>query len=406
MTKPKLRFKDKNGNAYPEWEENLLGDIGELRNGIAKGSEFFGHGHKFINLQDVFGKDCLYNDDYDLVETSDKERQLNDLKKGDVIFVRSSVKPSGVGLPSVVMEDLKDTVFSGFLIRFREHKLCLNLLYKRYCFIVDSFRREVLKRSSSSANTNINQDNLANIKLKIPCLEEQEKIAFFLSKVDELINECEGEVKDLREQKKGLMQKIFSQQIRFKDSNNNHYPEWEEKKIGEVCKTFSGGTPSITNNSYYNGDIPFIKSGEIHSCKTEMTITEAGLKNSSAKLVNKGDLLFALYGATSGEVDISQINGAINQAILCIRSDELNLIFLKNLLSFNKDEILCKYLQGGQGNLSAEIVKSLHFKFPCKEEQEKIAKVLSKMDELIEEKKVLLSDWQQFKKGLLQQMFV
>lgn len=79
--KPKLRFKDKNGNAYPEWEENLLGDIGELRNGIAKGSEFFGHGHKFINLQDVFGKDCLYNDDYDLVETSEKERQLNDLKK-------------------------------------------------------------------------------------------------------------------------------------------------------------------------------------------------------------------------------------------------------------------------------------------------------------------------------------
>ena len=145
MTKPKLRFKDKNGNAYPEWEENLLGDIGELRNGIAKGSEFFGHGHKFINLQDVFGKDCLYNDDYDLVETSEKEHQLNDLKKGDVIFVRSSVKPSGVGLPSVVMEDLKDTVFSGFLIRFREHKLCLNLLYKRYCFIVDSFRREVLQ---------------------------------------------------------------------------------------------------------------------------------------------------------------------------------------------------------------------------------------------------------------------
>lgn len=227
-----------------------------------------------------------------------------------------------------------------------------------------------------------------------------------MSKVDELINECEGEVKDLEEQKKGLMQKIFSQQIRFKDSNNNPYPDWEEKKIGNVCKTFSGGTPSVTNNSYYNGDIPFIKSGEIHSSQTEINITEEGLKNSSAKLVTKGDLLFALYGATSGEVDISKIDGAINQAILCIRSGNTNLLFLKNLFSLYKEQILCKYLQGGQGNLSAEIVKSLHFKFPCLEEQEKIAKVLSKMDELIEKKKALLSDWQQFKKGLLQQMFI
>lgn len=137
-----------------------------------------------------------------------------------------------------------------------------------------------------------------------------------------------------------------------------------------------------------------------------MTITEAGLNNSSAKLVNKGDLLLALYGATSGEVDISKIDGAINQAILCIRSDKLNLCYLKNVLTYEKEKILCKYLQGGQGNLSAEIIKALKFKFPCLEEQQKIANILSKLDELIEEKKALLSDWQSFKKGLLQQMFI
>ena len=135
------------------------------------------------------------------------------------------------------------------------------------------------------------------------------------------------------------MQKIFSQQLRFTDSNNNPYPDWEEKKIGDICKTFSGGTPSITQSIYYNGDIPFIKSGEIHSSSTEMTITEAGLNNSSAKLVNKGDLLLALYGATSGEVDISKIDGAINQAILCIRSDKLNLCYLNNVLTYEKEKI-------------------------------------------------------------------
>lgn len=391
MTKPKLRFKDKNGNAYPEWEENLLGDIGELRNGIAKGSEFFGHGHKFINLQDVFGKDCLYNDDYDLVETSEKERQLNDLKKGDVIFVRSSVKPSGVGLPSVVMEDLKDTVFSGFLIRFREHKLCLNLLYKRYCFIVDSFRREVLKRSSSSANTNINQDNLANIKLKIPCLEEQEKIAGFLSKVDELINECEGEVKDLEEQKKGLMQKIFSQQIRFKDSNNNPYPDWEETKLEEIYN-FKYGL--YNNNPDNGGQYPVYGANGIiggyteYNAENSVIIGHMGAYAGSV-LFEKNKHFVTYNGTITTPKDINKLNSKYGYFLL------LNLNIRK----------ICD--GSGQPFLSYDMLNRIKAKVSKNiEEQEKIAKVLSKMDELIEEKKALLSDWQQFKKGLLQQMFV
>ena len=391
LNTPKLRFKDKNGNAYPEWEENLLGDIGELRNGIAKGSEFFGHGHKFINLQDVFGKDCLYNDDYDLVETSEKERQLNDLKKGDVIFVRSSVKPSGVGLPSVVMEDLKDTVFSGFLIRFREHKLCLNLSYKRYCFIVDSFRREVLKRSSSSANTNINQDNLANIKLKIPCLEEQEKIAGFLSKVDELINECEGEVKDLEEQKKGLMQKIFSQQIRFKDSNNNPYPDWEETKLEEIYN-FKYGL--YNNNPDNGGQYPVYGANGIiggyteYNAENSVIIGHMGAYAGSV-LFEKNKHFVTYNGTITTPKDINKLNSKYGYFLL------LNLNIRK----------ICD--GSGQPFLSYDTLNRIKAKVSKNiEEQEKIAKVLSKMDELIEEKKALLSDWQQFKKGLLQQMFV
>ncbi len=402
---PKLRFKDKNGNTYPEWEEILLGDIGELRNGIAKGSEFFGHGHKFINLQDVFGKDCLYNDDYDLVETSEKERQLNDLKKGDVIFVRSSVKPSGVGLPSVVMEDLKDTVFSGFLIRFREHKLCLNLLYKRYCFIVDSFRREVLKRSSSSANTNINQDNLANIKLKIPCLEEQEKIAGFLSKVDELINECEGEVKDLEEQKKGLMQKIFSQQIRFKDSNNNFYPDWEEKVMNDIlneyCKknSISNQYPVLTSSKqglmlqteYYSG---------------ENRITEKD--NIGFNIIPPNYITYRSRsddGLFTFNINNLGVTGIVS-TYYPVFSTNYNNLFVMTYLNINKNNLFKYAVGSSQKVLSLNELKKVKIKLPCLEEQEKIAKVLSKMDELIEEKKALFSDWQQFKKGLLQQMFI
>ncbi|MCF1843596.1 restriction endonuclease subunit S [Lactobacillus jensenii] len=153
--------------------------------------------------------------------------------------------------------------------------------------------------------------------------------------------------------------------------------------MGEIATTYSGGTPKAGNKKYYNGLIPFIRSGEIHSNKTELFISEAGLKNSSAKMVTKGDLLYALYGATSGEVDISKINGAINQAVLAIIPKQYNPYIISLLLSKKKDAILSKYLQGGQGNLSAEIVKSIKLILPSKNEESSLYPLFKVLDNLL-----------------------
>ncbi len=126
--------------------------------------------------------------------------------------------------------------------------------------------------------------------------------------------------------------------------------EWEEKMLGSVCSSFSGGTPSTTNKEFYGGTIPFIRSAEINKEETELFLTDEGLKNSSAKLVNKGDVLVALYGANSGDVAVAKIDGAINQAILCLKS-EANNPFIYQFLSFKKDWIVSRFIQGGQGNL-------------------------------------------------------
>ncbi len=102
-----LRFKDDEGNDYPDWEERNLGEIGEFKNGLNKAKEDFGFGSPFINLMDVFGKTSISKGDFDLVNANQSELELYNLKKGDVLFIRSSVKREGVGEASVVLEDME-----------------------------------------------------------------------------------------------------------------------------------------------------------------------------------------------------------------------------------------------------------------------------------------------------------
>ena len=158
--------------------------------------------------------------------------------------------------------------------------------------------------------------------------------------------------------------------------------EWKRYKLSKVCSFYSGGTPSSSKKEYYNGDIPFIRSGELHKDNTELFITEDGLNNSAAKMVEAGELLLALYGATSGDIAISKIKGAINQAILCIRTKQ-NKKFIESVWNKHVERLLQTYLQGGQGNLSADIVKNIPFYFTSCAEQDKLAQFVSLLDERI-----------------------
>ncbi len=191
-------------------------------------------------------------------------------------------------------------------------------------------------------------------------------------------------------------------QIRFKGFEG----EWVETPLGSITDSYSGGTPSVGNRSYYNGNIPFIRSGEINSTKTELKISKTGLKNSSAKLVRKGDVLYALYGATSGEVGVSQLNGAINQAILAILPKSGNSSeFLAIWLRCKKDWIVRTYLQGGQGNLSGNIVKSLAPAIPPHTEQAQIGGYFKELDGMIGLHQRKHGKLVTLKQAMLQKMF-
>ena len=190
--------------------------------------------------------------------------------------------------------------------------------------------------------------------------------------------------------------------IRFKNFND----DWEQRKLGEVSDSYSGGTPTVGVKEYYGGQIPFIRSAEINSDCTELFITEDGLKNSSARLVSKGDVLYALYGATSGEVGRARLNGAINQAILAIKPYAgYDYEFISQWLRKSKQSIIETYLQGGQGNLSGTIVKDLVVQFPTLPEQEVIGTYFANLDHLITLHQRKYDKLINIKKSMLEKMF-
>lgn len=225
--------KTKLGWIPEDWIVDSLGNIGELKNGISKGGENFGYGTPIIGLNDIFGKIYIsQSNPNSLVNATSKELKDFNIRIGDVLFVRSSVKPEGVGMPCVIEKDLKDTTFSGFLIRFRETKHILNNKYKRYCFLLDSFRYKLLAKSTISANTNINQPSLASLNIIIPPLKEQEKIAEVLSCWDDGIEVLEKLLEKKQLHKKALMQGLLSGKIPLKNSKKNN--SYKKTILGEI----------------------------------------------------------------------------------------------------------------------------------------------------------------------------
>lgn len=261
----------------------------------------------------------------------------------------------------------------------------------------------------SRINRGVRDDGLLNLRGKdfysceVPCPPpaEQEHIAEILMQCDKVIELKLKRIEEEKKKKKYLMQTLLSPTsgVRLPGFSG----AWKESRIGDIAKMFSGGTPTSSNQAYYAvSGIPFIRSGEISLSKTVLFLSQAGYNNSAAKMVSKGDLLYALYGANSGECFISKIDGAINQAILCIRSEIVDTKYMYYVLANRKEWIVATYLQGGQGNLSGEIIKNLVVSYPERKEQSAIYSVLNAQDSVIDKLEAELSFYQEKKTALAQ----
>ena len=239
-------------------------------------------------------------------------------------------------------------------------------------------RMEALR--TVGAQPAISMAQLKQYKIPLPPFSEQRAIATVLSDVDALLAAQDKLIAKKRDIKQAAMQQLLTGKQRLPGFSG----EWEVKRLGDIATFFSGGTPSTSVPSYYGGDISWITSGDLNKeviYEVEGKITRQGLNNSSAKLIQKHTLLVALYGATAGVAALSMIEAAINQAVLAIVPRADSNVFMYYKLVYLKDWIIKTYTQGGQPNLSGNIVKSIETVMPVLlEEQTAIATVLSDMD--------------------------
>ena len=390
-----------------EWNAVPLGDLGKFKNGINKNSESFGHGSPFVNLMDVFGVSRIAsNEALGLVATNASEQQTYDLRKGDVVFIRSSVKPSGVGLTAVVEDDLPGTVYSGFLIRYRDNGK-LSDMFKQHCFYEEGFRRRVIGASSVSANTNINQDNLKRLPLALPPTKaEQEAIAEALSDADALIESLEQLIAKKRLLKQGAMQELLTGKKRLPGFGG----EWAVKRLGALASIQRGASPRPIDSPIWfdeNSSVGWVRISDVtksgmYLLETTQRLSPLGVQHS--RPVSRGSMIMSIC-ATVGRPIITTIDTCIHDGFVVFDNLRADKQFMYYTLKSIEGDWSRHGQTGSQMNLNTGLINRTEVSVPQNiEEQTAIAAILSDMDAELVALEDKLAKARNIKQGMMQEL--
>jgi len=405
----KLRFKDFNGQQFPEWEivelEKVSTKVNQKNkeltlNNVLTNSATQG----IISQSDYFERDIANQNNlggYYIVQT-------NDFVYNPRISIHALVGPiKRNNLTKGVMSPLY-TVF-----RFKEGDLDF---FEQY-FQTNHWHDYMKSVSNSGARydrMNITNESFFGLPLPYPSIPEQTKIANFLTAVDEKISHLTQKHDLLTQYKKGVMQQIFSQELRFKDDDGQDFPEWDEKTLKELIDTVidnrgktppveSAGNPLIEVNAIGNKDVKYSAITKYVSDETY----QSWFRNH----IREGDVLFSTVGATaqcSYFKDVG-LKATIAQNIVGLRfKPTYSSLFMFYLLTEKNNNQKFKTIEMGAVQPSVKVSQMihLHFNFPSQEEQTKIASFLTAIDDKITATQTQLQAVKQYKKGLLQQMFV
>lgn len=390
---PKLRFSEFSG----EWEEKKLSDF--MTRLTRKNSN--NESSRALTISSVDG--LIEQGEFFKKQIASKDTSgYYLLKKGDFAYNKSySV---GYDYGSIKRLDrYEDGVVSTLYI-------CMTLTsdtnsdYLTHYFDSMKWNKSVSEISAEGARNhgllNIPTESFFQTKHYLaPTLAEQQKIADFLSNVDSIITAETKILNTLQKKKKALMQKLFTQQLRFKSDDGTDFPAWEEKKLGECVEILDSQRKPIESKERANrkGEYPYYgASGIIDYIDDYLFEGESILLGEDgANIINRNSRLAFI---ATGKYWVNN-----HAHIMKANADNLNHFICEYLESLDYSKICAG---SAQPKLTQDVIRNLTIKAPCKEEQQKIADCLSSLDSLIQTQQKVVTTWQQRKKALLQQMFI
>lgn len=411
MVAPKLRFKADDGSDFSGWEEKTLGELcAPLTYGMNAAATKFDGENRYIRITDIDDETHALLP-IDIVSPSGELDDKYLVKKGDILLART-----GASTGKSFLYHPKDgkLFYAGFLIK--AHVLPSSDDYFIYSqTLTDRYWKWVKTASMRSGQPGINANEYASYSFVVPSLPEQRKIADFLSAVDAVIAAQQAEIDAWEQRKKGVMQKLFSQEVRFKADDGSEFPAWESATVGELFtfvteKNKDGHINNVITNSAERGLVPqreyFDKDIAVDGNTKGYTV------------IRKGDFVYNPRKSTSapfGPFNIYERNevGIVSPLYTCLTPyDDEMAPYLAWYFKTNRwhPYIVTHGAQSGARHdrvgMTVALMEGIPVLLPSLPEQRKIADCLASMDEVIQKSKDELAKWQELKKGLLQQMFV
>lgn len=394
---PKLRFPK-----FREiWKQKVISNLGEIVGGgtpSTTNTEYWDGNIDWYTPTEIGEKKYISNSKRKITTLGLNNSSAKLLPIGTILLTsRASIGSIGIlqkigctnqGFQSIIVNEKNDCDFVYYMM------ICL--------------KKELLKRASGSTFLEISADALRNIEVILPDQDEQCKIGSFLSVVDNRIESLEKMLHLQKKYKQGIMQRIFNQTIRFKDENGNQFPDWQNVKIANIGNIVTGSTPSKSEKNFWGGDIIWVTAQDFKSkyiSSSVLKLTEQG-KNKS-RIIPINSILVTCI-ASIGLNGITKVECATNQqinAVICNKNYYYEFVYYA--IEFNNQKLKRLAGQTAVPIISKSIFENFYFSVPqSRVEQKKIADFLSGLDAKIEATQKQMDIARQWKKGLLQQMFV
>lgn len=387
MNEPKLRFKADDGSQFPDWEKKKLSDIFVERREM----QCIDDEYKLLSFtieQGVINPEDKKTNKRDFLMKDKASKKFLRTEYNDIIYNPANLKYGAINR-NKLGKGLLSPIYAIFYTE--QNAVFMESIVRNPDFIKRTLK--YLEGTVIKLMTLKPRDFL-RMKSYIPCLEEQQKIAEFLSTIDTVIAKQKEIVSVWEERKKGVMQKLFRQEVRFKADDGSNFPEWEEKKLGDIADVKVGEKPTLVSD---NAAYEYVNAGTTNSGYVD----SYNCDGDTVTTPSRGQGGIGYVGYQKHEFWLGPLCYKIKS-----NKDDVLTKFMYYALNFDSKKIVDLKKVGTIPAINRADLIELYMNFPCLAEQQKIADCLSSLDEVIEKQKETLVAWEELKKGLLQQMFV